>query len=206
MNLKQKKKKQVEQLMRKEICAAVCRIMSETSFQDMKMSDIAKEAGVSKGTLYNYFESKEELFMFLINTMDKEAEAISKNVLNDVSLAPKDKLVKYIKAIFSFAQTHNTWIILFYNYANEFSTLEDKRIESFDKIKNRVLSLFNDGAKNGDWIVEKPETRAWLLTLLIMESVHELIVNPDNCPSISDIIDVLIEGVDFSYKKNINEI
>jgi len=197
MNLKEKKKLQVEQMMREEICAAVCRIMSKTSFQDMKMSDIAKETGVSKGTLYNYFESKEELFAFLIDAMEEECEARSTQVLNDETLTSKDKLVQYIKTIFGFAQTNITWIILFYNYSNEFSTLEEKRKKSFDKLKNRVLSILNDGIETGDWIVEKPETRAWLLTLIIMESVHELVVNSDNCPSISDIIDVLIDGIDF---------
>jgi AcrR family transcriptional regulator len=201
MNLKEKKKLQVEHLMREEICAAVCRIMSETSFQDMKMSAIAKEAGVSKGTLYNYFESKEELFSILIDDMESECEVLSLAVLNDTTLASKEKLIQYIKEIFGFAQANITWIILFFNYANEFSTLDEKRKKSFDKMRSRILYLFNDGIESGEWVVEKPETRAWLLTLIIMESVYELVLNPDNCPSVSDIIDVVLDGIDLSYKK-----
>jgi AcrR family transcriptional regulator len=205
MNLKEKKKKQVERMMREEICAAVCRIMSKTSFQEMKMSDIAEEAGVSKGTLYNYFESKEELFAFLIDSMSEECEVSVSQVLNDRTLTSKDKLIQYLKTIFGFAQNNITWIILFYNYSNEFATLEAKRKESFEKLKSRVLTILNEGIESGDWIVEKPETRAWMLSLIIMECVHELVLNPKGCPSISDIIGVLIDGIDVSYKKNINE-
>ncbi|MDX8363413.1 TetR/AcrR family transcriptional regulator [Cytobacillus sp. IB215316] len=37
-----------------------------STFKDIKMSDIAQKAGVSKGTLFNYFTSKEHLFTSLL--------------------------------------------------------------------------------------------------------------------------------------------
>lgn len=36
------------------------------SFSQITMAEIAKQAGVSKGTLFNYYESKESLFMTLL--------------------------------------------------------------------------------------------------------------------------------------------
>lgn len=50
-----------------EILAAALKIFAEKGFAATKLDDIAKEAGVSKGTLYLYFESKEFLFKSLIN-------------------------------------------------------------------------------------------------------------------------------------------
>lgn len=45
-----------------EIIKAAIRVFSEHGFDGAKMEYIAKEAGVGKGTIYEYFESKERLF------------------------------------------------------------------------------------------------------------------------------------------------
>ena len=41
-------------------------IISEHGIQNTSISKIAKEAGVSKGLMYNYFESKEDLLKRII--------------------------------------------------------------------------------------------------------------------------------------------
>jgi AcrR family transcriptional regulator len=46
----------------KEICAAALVVFAEKGFAAAKLDEIAKRAGVSKGTLYLYFKDKEELF------------------------------------------------------------------------------------------------------------------------------------------------
>lgn len=55
----------------------------ERGFAGTRMDDIARRAGVSKGTVYLYFESKEELFQALIASVTspriEEIEAIAAN-------------------------------------------------------------------------------------------------------------------------------
>ena len=46
----------------REICAAALEVFAEKGFAAAKLDEIAKRAGVSKGTLYLYFKDKEELF------------------------------------------------------------------------------------------------------------------------------------------------
>lgn len=46
----------------KEICAAALAVFAQKGFAAAKLDEIAKRAGVSKGTLYLYFKDKEELF------------------------------------------------------------------------------------------------------------------------------------------------
>ena len=53
---------------RTELLNAALAEFFESGFSAARMSDIAKRAGVSKGTLYLYFDSKEELFRALIET------------------------------------------------------------------------------------------------------------------------------------------
>lgn len=49
-----------------EILAAALKMFSTKGFAASKLDEVAKEAGVSKGTLYRYFESKEALFKAVV--------------------------------------------------------------------------------------------------------------------------------------------
>ena len=51
-----------DNLKRRQIVDGARRIFLARGFDAASMADIAKEAGVSKGTLYVYFKNKEELF------------------------------------------------------------------------------------------------------------------------------------------------
>lgn len=50
-----------------QILEAATRVFARTGLENTKMSDVAAEAGVSQGTLYNYVESKEALFRLLLD-------------------------------------------------------------------------------------------------------------------------------------------
>jgi AcrR family transcriptional regulator len=50
-----------------QILQAATRVFARTGLEGSKMSDVAEEAGVSQGTLYNYVESKEALFRLLLD-------------------------------------------------------------------------------------------------------------------------------------------
>jgi len=50
-----------------QILEAATRVFARTGLEGSKMSDVAAEAGVSQGTLYNYVESKEALFRLLLD-------------------------------------------------------------------------------------------------------------------------------------------
>lgn len=49
-----------------EILAAALRMFSMKGYSSTKLDDVAKEAGVSKGTLYLYFDNKESLFKSVV--------------------------------------------------------------------------------------------------------------------------------------------
>jgi AcrR family transcriptional regulator len=58
----------------REICAAALEVFAEKGFAAAKLAEIARRAGVSKGTLYLYFKDKEELFRAVVR------DAIAPNV------------------------------------------------------------------------------------------------------------------------------
>ncbi|GAI29792.1 unnamed protein product, partial [marine sediment metagenome] len=50
---------------RQQILDGANRVFSQMGFDAASMNDITREAGVSKGTIYVYFNNKEELFIDL---------------------------------------------------------------------------------------------------------------------------------------------
>lgn len=62
---------------RRQILDGARRVFSQLGFDATSVNDIAREAGVSKGTLYVYFENKEQLFAAII---DEERQHIQANL------------------------------------------------------------------------------------------------------------------------------
>lgn len=56
-----------KQRRRSQILAAAERLWQTSSYSDLSMNQVAREANLAKGTLYLYFATKEELFLALLN-------------------------------------------------------------------------------------------------------------------------------------------
>ena len=66
----------------REICAAALEVFAEKGFAAAKLDEIAKRAGVSKGTLYLYFKDKEQLFRAVVrDSIAPNVEAITSAIV-----------------------------------------------------------------------------------------------------------------------------
>jgi AcrR family transcriptional regulator len=63
---------------RREIVAAAKQVFAKKGFSTTKMADVANVAGLSYGSLYSYFDSKEALFR---GVLEQEGAAIRQHVL-----------------------------------------------------------------------------------------------------------------------------
>ena len=68
----------------REICRAALDVFAEKGFAAARLEEIARRAGVSKGTLYLYFKDKEDLFRAVVR------DAIAPNVQAITSAASLD--------------------------------------------------------------------------------------------------------------------
>lgn len=71
---------------KKTIQSAAMEVFAEQGYHNASMSMIAKKAGVSKGLIYNYFESKEELVKFMMmDLVDEVMHDMHLDVLEDMT-------------------------------------------------------------------------------------------------------------------------
>jgi len=66
-----------KEVARTRIIQAATKIFSEKGYQDASMDDIAKEIGVTKATLYSYFDSKRDIYNIIAaSTSQKMRETL----------------------------------------------------------------------------------------------------------------------------------
>ncbi|BBY83416.1 TetR family transcriptional regulator [Mycolicibacterium pulveris] len=68
-----------------ELLRIAAEVLRERGFRGTRLEDIALEAGISKGSLYHYFESKEEIFERLVANVLSTLSAESGSVRRSLS-------------------------------------------------------------------------------------------------------------------------
>lgn len=81
-----------------QIMNAAEEVFSKKGFSDARMDDIAEETGLSKGTLYLYYKSKEELIIaFLDRIFQREFKTLETMNLSQISAT--DAIWVFIEAV-----------------------------------------------------------------------------------------------------------
>ena len=86
---------------KEEIIRAAAKLFSQKSYHDVTMDDIAEKVGVAKGTIYLYFDSKENLYLEIMEETYEEIESILERETAKSDPAPL-KLKKVLGLIFKF--------------------------------------------------------------------------------------------------------
>ncbi len=71
---------------REQIVEAATRVFAEKGFRRATTREVAREAGVSEGTIYNYFEGKDALLMAILerlNETERRAEDFEEGMATD---------------------------------------------------------------------------------------------------------------------------
>jgi AcrR family transcriptional regulator len=86
----------------KEIFNSARKLFSLKGFKDTNVAEIAKDAGIGVGTFYNYYPSKEELFLkvFIEENMDLKRSMFQRVSPDDDLVTVTSKMMKeYIDAV-----------------------------------------------------------------------------------------------------------
>ena len=86
---------------KKKIIQVATQLFSEKSYHDVTIDEVATKAGIAKGTIYLYFESKEKLFLGILENGFESIESLIEKEVAKTDPA-SEKLKKVLRLIFGF--------------------------------------------------------------------------------------------------------
>lgn len=131
---------------RERIYSSAAKIFARDGFEKANMSEIAKSAGVSKGSLYDYFENKEDLYLAV------SIHAISESRKNIDSIIDDEKnFFDQLKDIF---HQGVKFVIKNREYAQLYANISSCGMEEFAKrltlkVEKHTADYYKDVLKKG---------------------------------------------------------
>ena len=175
------------------IMTTALELFANNGYHSTSISDIAKKAGISKGLLYNYFISKEELITeILAQGIDSMADFFDPN--NDGVLT-EEEMESFIRNIFEFLRKDAQYWKLYYAVflqPSVYALIEKKYI---DLLSGFVEILTNYFKAHGS----KDPMKEALLFGALMDGVGiNYVMNPSLFP-LDDLTEMILEK--FCYLK-----
>jgi len=100
---------------RREIVAASMRVFARKGFHRTRMEEVAAEAHIGKGTIYEYFRSKTELFLSLHDHMLAELKEFYARKLQGIE-DPREALVRFVQVAFATFREWEPFFIVFCDF------------------------------------------------------------------------------------------
>ena len=126
-----------------KILAAAFKLMSRNGYESTSISQIAKEAGISKGLMYNYFSSKEDLLKALINRTMNDDKIMTEVITED----PVDTLENVIRWFFGELRNNlNEWRFIseIMLKADRYSFIKEMISIKMDKLMSSISALLSE--------------------------------------------------------------
>ena len=147
----------VDKVQKKKDIALSCRaLFTQKNLHNITISEIAKEAGVGKGTVYEYFANKEEIVFELIDILMQEHSAKLQIELSQ-SNSVKEKVKKF--SDFFYEDEHQELRSLYKQFVSISLIAPDASILAFQTVcfnnyYDWFEELVREGVKNGELIPE----------------------------------------------------
>ncbi|MHC1685539.1 MAG: TetR/AcrR family transcriptional regulator [Clostridiaceae bacterium] len=141
---------------KQQIIDAAMKLFSEKGYYKTNSKEIAKEAKVSIGCFYNYFEDKKEVFSDVLDSYYLKFNTIIEDKIKQLLANPLDKknmLYEAIKTILNahsiFTGFHNELIVMYYSDPVMFEKNQKQHRESLELTIMCLRQLANpDKVKN----------------------------------------------------------
>jgi len=196
-------KKEVVQAFRtREILAAARRVLGQRGLAALTMEEIATAAGVAKGTVYLYFQGKEDLIRALVSQ-------VADNLLRDLQavmarpLLPQEKLTQVTTMLLKHLERERA---LFPAYVRDLAVrprhAPTDRARQLWALEEEIMALltrlFGEGISAGRFITANPRLLTFLLRGLVRAvGFYQLVEGKENAfqEALPVLLTVLSSGV-----------
>lgn len=151
------------------IFMASLRLISEDGIAGLTMARIAREAGIATGTLYIYFQNKEELMNELYLKLEKEAvERFLRGYKKEQPFKKALRII-WVNYLMHRVEHHQESVFLEQYYRSPY--ISDKQLKLAEAMKHPVHLLIKRGKKEG---LVKGDVDVEMLFLAMLGFIREL--------------------------------
>jgi AcrR family transcriptional regulator len=139
---------------RRDIAVACTELLLEKGIKNLTITEIAKTAGIGKGTVYDYFSNKEEIvFEIIRNFIEKHHQNLLSNSHQKTST--KQKILYLFDFFLSEHKPYEKHLDVFREYlsvtlSSKCSPMLEFNRECADFIKNILEDIIEEGIKKGE--------------------------------------------------------
>ncbi len=185
---------------KKAVLIAARRVFAKKGFAATKIDDVAREADIGKGTVYEYFRSKDDIFFALYEEMKIELHRRIFDV--DASLPPREKLRRLVvSALLAFEHWRDFGYILldFWAMHKKGADANIRFDEIYDEARARLSALIREGIQTGDFKKVNPVHTASALIAIFDGLLLQWIFNPKSfsLKTVTDtVLDLIMRGIE----------
>lgn len=135
---------------RDRLLLEAAKLFAEKGFNETDMNGLAKKAGVSKGSLYDYFDSKTDLYLYVCRDgLEKSRQAVYSDIKPEWDIFTQ--VERMFKKGVEFAAANPEYVALYLNVSSsgmeKFADELSKEVEQYTA--QHLKKLIKDGMKDG---------------------------------------------------------
>jgi AcrR family transcriptional regulator len=186
------------------IIEAAAQVFARSGYSNAVVADIARQADIGKGTVYEYFQSKEDLFFAVFEWFQKKTEKAAVVGISDLGGGAADRLKALNDSLMGlWDEIKDVFVLVMEFWAASSSTQMRQRFKRafkqlYDDYRRIISALIQDGIKSGEFRSDvKPEPVAAALVgtwdALFLQAWFDESFDP--AATAKDFMDTVLNGL-----------
>ena len=180
-----------------QIIKASMKVFGEHGFYKGTVEDIAIQAGLGKGTIYEYFSSKKEIFQQMLSYMfETYSEVAIESTLKEDTI--RNKFIALLDYHWDFVTEHaNVIEQTFFRFENISQEIRPHVIKVQKRIFEFIFNMVTEGVKRGEI---SPTINKELVSLIVLSTINgsnikRIVFEKENFIDSKSVIDTIFNGI-----------
>jgi AcrR family transcriptional regulator len=181
----QSKKKIVSEFRRAEIVDAARTVFAQRGFARGIIDEIAREAGIAKGTVYLYFRSKNEIFKAVLH---HDMKALKKETLERIEVARnlKEKIAAFTLARIESAEARKDVFLIMDSEPGGLALTRSQYHNWLREPVMRLAEAIDEAAARGEVRPLPAEKTAWMIADMTRGTIQRRLIAKSETPPAED--------------------
>lgn len=194
---------------REKILDAAAELFSTKHYHEVMMDDVAKLISVAKGTVYNYFDSKEELYFTIMHTRMENLLSLLKQKIESEQNSI-DSLRAFVVHLYMFMMKYRKFFLIYQRETlNKQNSFCEEMLFLEKQMKQMITQVISSGEKEG--VFRKVDEEFAISLILgsiygaVQKGINENISDENATKEKEEIFDFILHGL-YSGFNNIKEL